>query len=85
MNDFFKLGNMDGLTREKYKLNMKIPKPIPATFGIRSLRSYGLKIWNALPYHIKFLDNSNNFKAIIKCWDGNHCTYRVCKHTTSRQ
>ena len=49
MNDIFKLRNTDRLTREKYKLNLEIPKPNQATFGTRSLRSYGLKIWNALP------------------------------------
>ena len=34
----------------------------------RSLRSYGLKKWNALPYHNKNSDNLNGFKLIIKCW-----------------
>ena len=46
INDIFKLRNTE--TREKYKLNLEIPKPNQATFGTRSLRSYGLKIWNAL-------------------------------------
>ena len=72
-------------TREKYKLNLEILKPNQTTFGRRSLRSYGPKIWNALPYHIKTSENVNSFKSIIKCWDGNHCTCRVCEHTTSRQ
>ena len=83
MNDIFKLRNTDRLTREKYKLNLEIPKPNQATFGTRSLRSYGPKTWNALPYHIKSSDNLNSFKAIIK-WIGNHCTCRVCEHATSR-
>ena len=85
MNGIFKLKNTDRTTREKYDLKLEIPKPNQATFGTRSLRSYGPKIWNALPYHIKTSDNLNSFKAIIKCWDGSHCTCRVCKHTTSRQ
>ena len=42
------------------------------------------KIWNPLPYHIKTSDNLNSFKAIIKCWDENHCTCRVCKRAISR-
>ena len=67
MNDIFKLRNTDRLTREKHKLNLEIPKPNQATFGIRSLRSYGPKIWNAVSYHIKTSDNLNSFKAIIKC------------------
>ena len=33
-------------------------------------------------YHIKTY-NFNRFKTIIKCWDGNHCTCRVCEHTIS--
>ena len=48
MNEILKLRNTDRLTREKYKLNLEIPKPNQATFGTRSLRSYVLKIWNAL-------------------------------------
>ena len=85
MNDIFKLRNTDRLTREKYKLNLEILKPNQVTFGTRSLRSYGPKIQNALPDHIKTSDNLNSFKSIIKCWDGNHCTCRVCEHSTSRQ
>ena len=85
MNDIFKLRNTYRLTREKYELKLKIPKPNEATFGTRSLMSYGTKIWNALPYYIKTSDNLNSFKAIIKCWDRNHCIFRVCEHTSSRR
>ena len=41
--------NADKLTREKYKLNMEIPKPNQVTLGTRSRGSYGPKIWNVLP------------------------------------
>ena len=44
MKDIFKLRNTDRITPEKYELKMKIPKPSQATFGTRSLRSYGPKI-----------------------------------------
>ena len=64
MNDIFKLRNTYRLTRAKYKLNLQIPKPNEATFGTRSLRSYGLKIWNVVPYHIKTSDNLNSSKVI---------------------
>ena len=56
MNDIFKLRNTDRLTRERYKRNLGIRKSNQATFGKRSLRSYGSKIRNALPYHIKTSD-----------------------------
>ena len=72
----------DRQTREKYKPKWQIPKPNQATFGTRSLRSYGPKIWNALPCHIKTSDDLKSFKSIIKCWDENQCTCRVCEHTT---
>ena len=85
MNDIFKLRNMNGLTREKHKLNLEISRPNQFTFGTRSLRGSGLKVWNALPYHIKASDNLNTFKALVKCWDGNRSTCRVCEHTSSRQ
>ena len=85
MNDILKLRNTDRLTQEKDKPNLEIPKPNQVNFGTRSLRSYGLKIWNDVPYHIKSSDNFNSFKAIMKCWDGNHCTCRVCEHTSSRK
>ena len=51
MDDVFTLrntfqipGNTNRLTREKYKLNLEIPKPNQATFGTIGLRSYGAKI-----------------------------------------
>ena len=59
--------NTGTLTRKKYKLNLELPKPNQASFGTRSLRSYGPKIWNAVSYHKKTSDNLNSFKAIIKC------------------
>ena len=65
MNDIFKRRNTDRLIREKYKLNLEIPKPNQFTFETRRLRSYGPKIWNALPYHIKASYNLNSFKTII--------------------
>ena len=74
--DIFKLRKTNRLLREKCKLNLEIPTPSPATFGTTRLRSYGPKITS---------DNLNSFKSIIKCWNGNHCTCRVCEHTISRQ
>ena len=63
-NGIFKLRNTDRLTREKYKLNLETPKSSQAIFGTRSLRSYSPKTWNALPCHIKTLENLNSFKPL---------------------
>ena len=84
-NDVFKFRNTERLTREKCKLNLKLPMLSQAIFEKRSPRSYGSKIWNTLSCHIKTSKNLNIFKAIIKCLDDNHCIWTVCKHTTSKQ
>ena len=69
MNDIFKLRNTNG---KKCKLNNEIPTPNQVTLGTRGIRIYGPKKLNALPYHIKTLENPKSFEAILKCWDGNH-------------
>ena len=66
-NGIFKIRNTDRITREKYKLNLEIPKPNQGTVGTKTLRSYGPKIWNALPYHIKTSDNLSSLQSIIRC------------------
>ena len=42
-------------------------------FGTKSLRNLAPKIWNSLPPNIKFVDNLNSFKALIKNWNGTFC------------
>ena len=65
MTDIFKVKYIDRLTREKYKLILEIPKPNQVIFKTRRLRSYGSKIWNELPYHIKTSGNLNSLKAVL--------------------
>ena len=45
------------LTREQSKLNFNTPSYNQMTFGYKSLRIFGSKIWNKLPYHIKSSEN----------------------------
>ena len=66
MNDIFKLRNIDTLTREKYELNLEIPKPNQATFGTKYARSCGTEMWNGLTYHIKTSENLNIVMVIIE-------------------
>ena len=73
------------LTREKYKLNLEIPKPNQGIFWNKKPKEIRSENMECLTLPYKNLDNLNSFKLIIKCWDGNHCTVRVCEHTTSRQ
>ena len=64
MKDIFKLRLSSRPVRGQYKLNLNIPRKKQVTFGTKSLESP--KIWNNLPYHIKFAENLNVFKNLIK-------------------
>lgn len=57
MSDIFYLRNAGRLSRQKYNLTLEVPKTNHPTFGARSLRSFGPKMWNALPYNIKSSEN----------------------------
>ena len=57
-------------------LELKITKTI--TFGTNSLSSLGPKIWNSLPYHLKYSKNISTFKQMIKNWDGCKCQCDDC-------
>ena len=58
MKDLFSLRET---SREKYMLNLNIPVHNQVTFGSKSLRVFGPKVWNSLPYHNppKTLSRSN--------------------------
>ena len=36
----------------------------------KSLKVFGPKIWNNLPYHIKLSQNLETFKSMIEKWNG---------------
>ena len=78
MNDLFQLGESNRPVREKYRLNLNVPKTNQVRFGTKSLRNLAPKIWNSLPPNIKSVDNLNSFKALIKNWDGTSCNCIIC-------
>ena len=69
MNQIFELRETNRNVREKYQLNLNIPNYNQVTFGKKSLRIFGPKIWNSLPYYIKSSKNRETFKTVIKNWD----------------
>ena len=79
MNNIFKLKINGREVRDKYKLNLDIPKWNQKTYGYKSLKVLGPKIWNNLPYHVKSSDNLDTFKNLLKNWDGNLCKCSLCK------
>ena len=68
MKQIFHLRETNRTVRNQYKLNLK-----------KSLKYYGSKIWNSLPFHVKTSENLKIFKDIIKNWDGSTCNCRVCQ------
>ena len=45
----------------------------------KSLRMLGPQIWNELPDKIKSTESLENFKKIIKLWEGPNCNCSVCR------
>ena len=80
MNEIFRLRVTNRIVRSQYRLDLDIPRVIQVSFGNKSIRSFGPKIWNSLPPHIKSCENLETFKRVIKSWDGITCNCRVCKN-----
>ena len=78
MKNIFEMKKNNRIVREKYKLNLNIPRTNQVTFGTNSLKSYGPKIWNALPFNIKTTENLKAFKTLIKKWNDASCNCITC-------
>ena len=84
MREIFETRKTKRAVRERYKINLEIPRVNQASFGTKSLRFYGPKIWNSLPYHIKSTENLLCFKNVIKSWNGPFCNCKVCRKYPSQ-
>ena len=80
LNKIFRLRVTNRMVRSQYRLNLDIPRVNQVSFGNKSIRSFGPKIWNSLPPHTKPCENWETFKRVIKNWDGITCNCRVCKN-----
>ena len=49
------------------------------TYGGKSLKILGPKIWNALPTEIKCETSLSKFKEYVKLWSGHSCKCNLCK------
>ena len=47
-------------------MSMIIPEFNQVSYGKKSLRTFGPKLWNSLPGHIKSSENLKSFKRTIK-------------------
>ena len=79
LEQIFEIRETHRSVREKHLLNLKIPNYNQVTFGKKSLKIVGPKIWNSLPYHIKSSNNLESSKTVIKNSDGVNCKCGICK------
>ena len=80
INEIFRLKVTNRIVRSQYRLDLDIPRVNQVRFGNKSIRSFGPKIWNSLPRHIKPCENLETFKRVIKNWDGITCNCSLCKN-----
>ena len=66
MNEIFKLRKISRALCSNYKLNLDVSTINQVSFGGKSLRYYGPKIWNSLSFHIKSSENLEAFKYYKK-------------------
>ena len=83
MKQIFQLRETNRSVRNQYKLNFTVPKVNQVSYGEKSLRYYGPKVWNSLPFHVKTSENLKTFKDIVKNWNGSTCNYSVSHVTVS--
>ena len=63
---------------KKYKLNLDIPSYNQVNFGRKALTFFGLKTWNSLSYHIKSSKSLASFRTMIKFWNRENCSWKIC-------
>ena len=66
------------IEKQNIEIYLNIPRTNQVTFITNSLKSYGPKIWNALPFSIKTAENLKAFKTLIKKWNGASCNCIIC-------
>ena len=77
MKQISQLRETNRTVRNQCKLNLSVPKVNQVSYGEKSLRFYGPKIWDSLPFYVKTSENLKTFEDIIKNWNGSACNCRV--------
>ena len=78
MKEIFSMRQTNRPVWEKYKLNLDIPSCNQVTFGRKALTFFGTKTSNSLPYHKKSVENLASFKTLIKFWNGETGSCKIC-------
>ena len=74
----------DGRHSSRRPLNISVPRVHQATFGLKSIRYEGAKLWNSLPESIKSAENLERFKRLIANWEGPQCNCSSCGFLETR-
>ena len=76
MKDMFQQKDISYGLRDEIILNQ--PKFKKLSYGRNTFKYYGSHIWNLLPNETKLCTNIENFKNLIKVWDGPKCQCTIC-------
>ena len=59
--------------------DIEIPQIQTTSYGELSLRYFGPKLWDIVPYCMKEAASLSDFKKQIRTWKPQHCPCRCCK------
>jgi hypothetical protein len=62
----------------RYSNIVDIPRMRTSTYGKNSFKYAAAVLWNDLPDDFRKNSNFNQFKNILKSWNGNVCKCSVC-------
>ena len=77
MHTYFKKGSHSA----RRKIYVVVNRAKTTTFGEKSLRALGPKIWNSLPGDVKDLTSLPKFTEFIKTWYEPECRCNICKYS----
>ncbi len=63
------------------RMDLIVPRVDSTTYGLKSLRFHGAKLWSNLPIEAKSADNIDDFKTALVNFKGIECKCAMCKFT----
>ncbi len=75
MREIFDISNVASRVGKKFVL----PRVNSSTYGLKSLRYEGPKLWNALPAQTKSCENISSLKIKLAVYDGESCRCAMCR------
>ena len=65
-------------------LKLYVPNVNQITFGYRSYTYEAQTLWNSLPIEYGKAETYEQFKNLIKAWDGPSCRCNICKYSNKK-